>query len=99
MSVFNGPPPNTIEDTKTFFLTFFLSMYITKIFIISRLFDNKIVFVLSVKVLVYSRAIYYLRYKKVFPDEKPKTRFLYTQKIQKVTKIINWPQKKYFLVI
>ena len=43
--------------------------------------------VLSVKVMEYSRAFLYMRYKKVFLNENPKTRFIDMKKLQKATQI------------
>ena len=39
--------------------------------------------VLSIKVILYSKAIKFLRYKKVFLGENPKTRFLDMKKLYK----------------
>ena len=49
-------------------------------FLSSQDFVNHILLVLSTKVIVYSMTFQYLRYKKVFLDENPKTRFLDTKK-------------------
>ena len=50
-------------------------------------FFNKTLLVLSIKVILYRKAFQYLRYKKVFLDENPKTRFSDMKKLQKATKI------------
>ena len=54
--------------------------------IISRFF-NKIMFALLKNVNFDSKAFKYPRYKKVFLDENPKTRFSDMKKLQKTTKI------------
>ena len=47
---------------------------------------NNILKVLLIKVILYSKAFKYLRYKKVFLDENPKTRFS-DIKLQKTAQI------------
>ena len=50
-------------------------------------FFNKIMLVFSKKVILYSKAFKYPRYKKVFNDENLKARFSDMKKLQKASKI------------
>ena len=64
----------------------FLSTFMKKVFSIILRFLNKIMLILSQKVILNSTVLKYPRYKKVVLDEIPKTRFSDMKKLQKTKK-------------
>ena len=52
-----------------------------------QVFVNKLWLVLPIKVILYTKAFKYVRYKKFFLDENLKTRFSDMKKTPKATKI------------
>ena len=97
-SVLNGVWRQPNEHTKTFFgqmFNFYLSKYMKNVFFFNfKFFVNKILLILSIKLILYSKAFKYLRYKKTFLDENPNTRISDRNKLRKAIKIYKCPPKK-----
>ena len=93
--VFGGGQFKTVKKFQQNVL-FFLSRYRKNVFsIISRFLFNKSLLVLSIKVILYSKASKYLRDKTNFLDENPKTRFSDMKNCKKPQKYKNVLKKIY----
>ena len=95
-SVPNGVWRRPNEHTKTFFgqmFNFYLSKYTKNVFFFYnfKFFVNKILLILSIKLILYSKAFKYLHYKKNLSWWNPNTRISDMTKLRKAIKIYKCP--------
>ena len=93
--VFGGGPLNTLKLVQPNILLF-LSRYMKMYFLLFQEYFNSILLVMSIKVIMFSKAFKCLHYKKVFLDENPKKKVFRHEKNQKKQqKYKNVLQKKF----
>ena len=76
-------PQTPLNTLKLFWAKFFFIYFYQQT---QKIYFIKILLVFSIKVIAYSKTFQYLRYKKVFLDENPKTRLLDLKKTPKSNK-------------